>query len=451
MSRSALPWIFAVGLLARMASIVALSPSSENLLASAHHEHASIAKNLAEGRGFRFNFFGDIDHPDLTSQQAPFLPGILAAAYTFFGIESSSALWLIVALQITAGAIACVALADAVSNSSVNVRLGVIAGLVAAIYPPFVVASLHIQALPWNLLWIALMLSGTARVSKLAPFGVVLLFIGGVGGIYTDPILAIVLTSLLAWLLTQTKLATVRTCATTAALIGVAIAPWIVRNYVVHGRFEFIKNSFPYVFWQGNTLLSAGTDKLLVDDLELSPLRGVGVSAAASNAESARRRSRSVNEIALTIDDLHQLAALPNEARRMDWFGRRIRAELTANPMHYPRMCLKRLEQWLWFDDTNPKSFVGAYRLSYITLLAGTVIGLIASTARRRSPFVWAAFALSFVHVLVITSARFRVCFELLMVPHFAIGIATAFDLMKMLLATRVQQIPQTSSSPTSA
>jgi len=445
-SRATFAGIFALGLAARIAASFVLSPSAESLLASAHHEHASIAKNLAEGRGFRFNFFGDIDRPDLTSQQAPMVPGVAAGAYLLFGVETAAALWFVVALQIVVGAFACAAVADASRLWSEDDRLGMIAGCVAAIYPPFVVASLHLQALPWNLCWIALMLSGAARISKSLRGGGAMLAAGGAGGLYTDPILAVVFGSLVGWLLVKRDAEQSRRCLIAGLVVAAAVAPWIARNYAVHGRFVFIKDSLPYVFWQGNNLHSAGTDKLLLTEADAAALRGTTLASAMATAEAARKRSVCVNDVALTTIDLNELAALPNESARMGWFGRRIRDELASNPRRYPQMCLVRLKQWLWFDETNPKSFIVAYRFGYLVLGLGALAGMIAAR-RRFSPVSSAAIALTLVHVLVITSARFRVCLELLFVPYFAAAISAGFGLMKHFISLKTSQMPQISDS----
>jgi hypothetical protein len=48
---------------------------------------------------------------------------------------------------------------------------------------------------------------------------------------------------------------------------------------------------------------------------------------------------------------------------------------LRNHPGHYVRMCLTRLGQFVWFDPTNPRALVLAYRISYIVLLAFTIDG----------------------------------------------------------------------------
>jgi hypothetical protein len=325
-------------------------------------------------------------------------------------------------------------LADSARTWTRDQRVAIAAGAVAALYPPFVVASLHIQALPWNLLWMALLFAGSGRMGLRERGGASIFVVGSSGGLYTDPILAVVVGTLL--FIVALPRGQWRRCLGVGALIALSVSPWIARNYQVHGRFEFIKNSFPYVFWQGNTLLSAGTDKLLVEDSDRQRVRSAGLATIAGELDGARKRSRSINDVALTERDLIELAALPDETARMDWFGKRIRAELLAHPWHYPRMCLVRLRQWVWFDETNPKSVALPYRVSYLIFAAGAAAG-IAMSWRRVWPYLSAGIALTLVHVVVITSARFRIGFELTLVPAFCQGAFSALPLLRGMFAIR--------------
>src|SRR5262249_6710353 len=44
---------------------------------------------------------------------------------------------------------------------------------------------------------------------------------------------------------------------------AVVLAPWTIRNALVHREFVFVKSTFGYAFWQGNCALSEGTDKVV--------------------------------------------------------------------------------------------------------------------------------------------------------------------------------------------
>lgn len=396
--------------------------------ATAHHEHADIARNLASGRGFSFNFFGDIKKDPLpTSQQAPLVPSLLAGAYLMLGIETSAALGAMLALQIAVSSWTCVLLARFAAGAAGRRDVGVLAGLLAALYPPLVLAPLHVQALVWNLFWLALMLAGAQdlRAGRLR-LGAISLAAGGIGGLLTDPILAAPLGLLLSLLAAERFASSGRLGLKLPVAIGLAVlvglAPWLARNVAVHGRFAFVKNSFWYVFWQGNTLLSAGTDKLPFDEANLA-LPASSVADAAAALQEARGRCRSVNDH-LSVAELHELEALPTESARMDWFGRRIRAELAAAPSHYLAMCGKRWSAWWGFDPTNPKSLLPSYRAAYLSLAALAALGLFLVSWHGLLPALLVAGGLTAVHVLVITSARFRIPLEMLMLIPAAATLA---------------------------
>ena len=53
------------------------------------------------------------------------------------------------------------------------------------------------------------------------------------------------------------------TLSTVAAASLACVAPWVARNYRVHGEFVPIKSSFGYAFWQGNCAASQGKDKVV--------------------------------------------------------------------------------------------------------------------------------------------------------------------------------------------
>ena len=143
----------------------------------------------------------------------------------------------------------------------------------------------------------------------------------------------------------------------------------------------------------------------------------------------ARRRGVSVDS-RLDADFIEQLQALPTEIERMDRFRSLALAELAANPKRYLRLCRQRLYFWIWFDLTNPRSYLWHYRICYLTLLASAVCGI---TLTRRSwskwaPILVAAAALTMVHVAVITSARFRIPLELLMIPYASVAVVYVLE-----------------------
>lgn len=406
---------------------------------TAHLEHRTIARNLAEGKGFVFAFFSHQEQP--TSQQAPLVPATLAAAYLLFGVEAPAAFLAVLLAQALVSSATVVLLGRIAAGAFSNRDIGLATGVLAAFFPPLIVSSLHAQALVWNLFWMALMIEATYAIVAGRRRGAAQLGIASAGGMLTDPILGGVTLSLGLFIVVVAARSRAKTMvsalavAATIAVIGVA--PWMVRNARVHGRFVPIKDSFGYVFWQGNTRVSWGTDKLPVDATRAAALSSTwNVNAAMDKAFAARAVAVSVDS-SLTREQLDEIAKLPTEVDRMKWFGRKIREELAAEPWLYGRQCVRRLVSWIWFDPTNPRSYLWQYRASYL-LVAGLAILGLAHAFRSRAklgPIVAAGFALTLTHVLIITSARFRIPFELLLLIPSGWPAWTLARLAKMAIA----------------
>ncbi|MFO0945573.1 MAG: hypothetical protein U1D30_06465 [Planctomycetota bacterium] len=377
-----------------------LLSSTNTGVESAHHEHASIAKSLAQGRGFRFNFFGQIDAPSLTSIEAPLVPGLLAGCYYLFGIESPRATRAMLFVQIAVSAWTVVLLwwlAESVTGSK---RAAWVTGLLATFYPPLIVSGLHIQAVGWNLFWLSLVLLSAVKFTQTrSSIHAGFFALAGVGGLLTDPILGLVLVLLLAYLRFWSSSNRIgwRMTACIAGLILLGISPWLARNALVHGRFVFIKDSFYYVLWQGNNEVSQGTDKLLVVEEAASQLRSAWNPLAANNTAAAiRRQAVSVNSC-MSPAFIAELQGLPGEIERMDRFKPLALQAVFGHPGRYLGLCIQRLGYWLWFDETNPRSHLWHYRLSYIALLGlVTMTGLLARRLQvKMSAIVLAVLGLS--------------------------------------------------------
>jgi hypothetical protein len=211
------------------------------------------------------------------------------------------------------------------------------------------------------------------------------------------------------------------------ALLGVA--PWLARNYRVHGKFVAIKSTFGYAFWQGNCALSEGTDKVHRASIEPILRRGQASSALSDLNRSlweARHEAGYLDDIALTRADKQALGSMPEPERSRILF-RRAMSDLAVDPWRYPLLCLRRLRYFVLFDETNPKSRVLAYRLPHVALTLSAMAGLLladAAVRRRLLPTVATAAAIATFHALTIVSARFHVPIEPLMAIWAAAGLS---------------------------
>ena len=409
------------------------------LLATEHkgpltYEHGEIASHLIAGEGFSVKFLG---REGPTSQQAPFYPLLLAGAYSIFGDGSPGALLAIKLLQAVAGTalVLCVAW---LGWSLIPSRrsIGWTAAWGAAVYPTHVYMITHMQVGVWAALELALLLAVIAEPRWNGSWRRAL-SAGAIAGLLllTEPILALALpvVGIMLWRRERSAAPGSRLSQWTslrnvmrhqlpyfarvlcmAAIAAVVIAPWLWRNYRVHGEFVFMKSTFGYAFWQGNNPLSWGTDKIPRPAAEILRQEHDGTLADMDRALwEARHKTLYIDDVALTKEDYRELAAL-NEPGRSRLLMSRAMTFIHEHPQQYVKLCLKRLKYFLLFDETNPKAAQRLYRIATVIWLTLAFIGVLASRPYWHA--LWPTFAIFAVvtlfHTLTITSARFRIPLE---------------------------------------
>ena len=424
----------------RIGLVLAVSRESARPLA---FEHGRIAENLLAGRGFSITFLGT-EGP--TSQQAPFYPLLLAAAYWAFGVAKPAAILAVQLLQCVVGTglvLAVVWLAR--SLFAQRPVVGWIAGLGAALYPPHVYMVTHLQVVVWATMLLTLLLAVAVSPRWRATWGGAAL-IGLLAGtlLLVEPILSLSLpiVALLFWL-AENQCSRHTPCAVLdgtrrvpatlalgrlASMAGVAalvIAPWIVRNWRVHGEFVFIKLTFGYAFWQGNNPASWGTDKIPKASAQQALRNHDGTLAGIDRAMwEARHETIYIDDLLLKPGGYRPFVGL-SEPQRSRLLGRQAWEFIRGNPAAYARLCLVRLRYFLLFDETNPKAASRIYRLATVAWLVLSGVGLLATLGRWRQLWpTYAIFALvTLFHTLVITSVRFRIPIEPLGMVWAAAGL----------------------------
>ena len=148
-----------------------------------------------------------------------------------------------------------------------------------------------------------------------------------------------------------------------ALMVGMTaaiVAPWAVRNWMVHGRPVPITSTFGHALWQGNPPI--GPDTVSADDV----LSG------------------------------------PTDSRA------------SADPARYGRLCLRRLRSFLLFDPTDPNPASRLSRFAAVAWLVLAMIGLSMSVKQWRT--LWPTYAIFTVmmlfHALVIVTPQSRVPVE---------------------------------------
>jgi 4-amino-4-deoxy-L-arabinose transferase-like glycosyltransferase len=387
---------------------------------AALYEHDELARSLVAGDGFQFRFFSDVAEP--STHQAPAMAMLLALGYALFGVGtqlSVAFVEIVLAALTTAGAMALGTIAYHWWG-----RRGLIVAMLGFFaYPAFAYMPTRVQSVNWSLSFVLLMLAGFVAMAERRGDKRVALATGAVAalGALGEPILAAPFGLCFLVLLWQRRDAWRLPACVAVAYIAV-VTPWMVRNAVTLGYYGFVKGSFSYVAWQGNHIGASGTDKREVQGPTARALAWrVGGADLEAHLDSARAQAVSVDVI-LSAEDSATLRALPNEQARMAWFRDQLRAELKAAPGQYVKVVLKRAKMLVWFDPTNPRSFVAAYRVPWLLLVALALAGWMwwRREERPAGAAMWAATlgGLIAVHLLVIMSARFRLPMEaLLLLP----------------------------------
>jgi len=422
--------IIALAIAVRVAAVLVLR---NHEVARSTYEHGEIAANLLAGRGFSIRFLG-ADGP--TSQQAPIYPLVVAAAYAIGGVATPRASLLLELGQSVLGGLlvwGVMRLARRVMPEFPAIAAA--AGSIAAVHPTLVYAATHVQVaglgatlLVWTLDW-AYRTGAGERPSHAAITGGFLALLA-----LTDPILSLAMIGI-AWAFWQGgpgrasgRRRFVRLTSMTMAVGLLGISPWLLRNYQVHGEFVAIKSTFGYAFWQGNCALSEGTDKVRRASVEGILRRGpntLNLSGLNQVLWEARHEAGYIDDIALPRADKLRLGRESEPGRSRILF-RRALSELAADPWRYPLLCLRRLQYFVLFDETNPKSRPMVYRVPHIGLTLLAIGGLVLAgpaLRRRLMPTIAVAAAITIFHTLTIVSARFHIPIEPLMAIWGAAGL----------------------------
>lgn len=392
------------------------------------YEHGEIAENLLAGHGFSVWFLGTTGP---SSQQAPFYPALLAAIYYCCGVATVTSLLAMQVLQAAAGTllVGCVVW---LCWSLVGERpmLGLAAGWIAALYPSHVYMVTHFQTALWSALVLTSLLAWVAWPA--GRHGWTKALVAGLlsgGLVLIDPILTLALpwAARLFWrgdrdiVVAGGRLDALFTrcgrgwrLATIALTAAGVVAPWLYRNYHVHGEFVFVKSTFGYAFWQGNNSVSWGTDKIPKTSDEMLRNAHDGTLAGRHQALwNARHETLYIDDVLLKPMGYRDFAGLTEPARSR-LLGREAARFITAEPGRYLQLCLRRLRYFLLFDETNPKARNRLYRLTTVAWLSSVCVGLVLLRSRWRTlcPLAGAFVSVTLFHVLTITSARFRIPIE---------------------------------------
>ena len=249
--RFILLYLFFFALIIRLALLTATYHDKEDVK---YMEDVEIAINVVEGKGYVYNF--SLMHANIplrpTALKPPVYPLLVCLVFFAFGMKNFFALFVIHAFL---AAFTCALLYLAIAKFS-HYRAA-IAGLVFALYPPFIYHSVTVpESTTATLFLISLFCYALVKIYDRfdQKRWIVVSIIGGLLAM-TEPVTVpfIFLALLYIAYLTFGSLKKISVEMVTAVLVFAAtIAPWTLRNYLTFKQFVFIKSNF------GQTLVMSG-------------------------------------------------------------------------------------------------------------------------------------------------------------------------------------------------
>lgn len=344
------------------------------------YEYDGIARNLIAGRGFSFPHLNVIYH----SYAAPLPAWIGAASYWLTGSLGAAML-----LQIVAGTMLAVVTALVATRLFGGWLAALGAGLLVALHPGLVLysaAKSHPLAFD-SLLFSAVLLQSfrlveRTTIGRAAFLGVII----GVGALSRTTI-AVFLPMIAIWLMAVTRRPARRTALTcifvSTVCAAAVIAPWTIRNTLLHDRFVPVLTTDTFVFWLGNNPGATG-----------------GAYVDATHTVFGE----------LPATQREELLRLPDEIAQADWFRDRAITFIKDNPGAFVRMGLAKFMTFWWFSERTgvlyPRLWLRLYQAYYVVILALAAVGAWRLTRSASSPLAIRQGLLVGLFVLAISAAQ---------------------------------------------
>lgn len=264
-------------------------------------EYGERAINFAEGRGFHW-----VDEMlgDLWSARPPLYPLILAGLYIAFGKSSMPP----ILIQSIFGALT-VLFTYLIAKEIFNEKVGILASILAALYPYYVFHDTSLQdTTPFTLLTavaIFFLLKSSKSISLSHSFlaGVFLSL-----AVLVKATLLTLIPFAILWFILVIKNNRIKIIL--AMLLGFIVisAPWLIRNYYLHGKPSFVIHTGTHLWWGQNPFLLTGYPSEYIDKMTAKAW------AAISDEEK---------------EELKKL----NEVERDNWFKQRAIKFMKENPL----------------------------------------------------------------------------------------------------------------------
>ncbi len=362
--------ILAAAFVLRMALIVAFKTYARPV----GWEYETIANHLLAGRGYSFEFL----HTTYWSFNTPLFGYLCAGIYlvtnhSYFVVLIVQSLFTI-ALALTIFQIARLVFSEAV---------GLLAAALVAFHPGFMYYDVF-NLLPLSIdSFLIAVITLVLLKHRDRPGPAVMLLIGALIGIavlsrgITGALLPLVTiyVVLFARSISRRERLIITMCLLCATFT--VLAPWLIRNYVIHRQFVFISSTSGENFWRGNNMYATGT-------------------------------SYDANRIAifnLWPDDFKQKVYAKTEMQQKKFFENEAWHFITANPTAAAKLYLQKVYYFWWFSPQSgiiyPKRYLSAYKYLYIILISFALAGLVLALASPEREVVEASLILICVPITI--------------------------------------------------
>jgi len=220
-------------------------------------EMGRIARSIATGQGFSSPT--DLDTGP-TAWAPPVYPYILAGVFKIFGVYSAASAWVILAFNSTFASLTCWTLYR-IAEKMHGPGLARATAWTWAVFPYVIYWPVRVvweTSLTAFLLSLALLM--TLRIAEKPTRGGWARF-GLLWGVIamTNPAVLSIMPFCLLWLWFRLQRSSVVAGITLCVFItAITMAPWLVRNYHVFGRFIFVRDNLPLEMYEANNDQSEG-------------------------------------------------------------------------------------------------------------------------------------------------------------------------------------------------
>lgn len=371
--------IFIVALATRLAAVFWLSMTD----LAGGSESGVIAANLVAGRGYAFDFYGYRPDAPLRSYMPPLYTLLLALCLRF----GPGAGTLLGAIQAFLGSLTAVFVC-LVGERVVSYRLGWVAGLATALYPPLIIQT----ARPFSMTLHGCLLSGliVLTLGLLRPPGL----LKAVGAGLIIGLLALSRTSMLGlavvvivwlWLNRHRVHLWNRLGILVIAAVGLTVLPWALRNYAIHG-WPLLSTNGGHTFWNGNNPFTTGSSLDVYID-KVNAYMGLNIDPSLGAAGIIELRP-----YPLPLEVLPRVTRLSEVELEAALYTAGL-TFIRDNPGDWLRLLLTKVASFWWFRPNLGRSssvpggespyydprWIAPYQGVYVIVLALLLIGLVCS------------------------------------------------------------------------